>query len=57
MPACLYLLGPDSRELNGRSVNVGDSLSGTSNRLLKNSLSLRERAGVRVFIFHLAFVF
>ncbi len=32
LPAYLYLLGPDSRGVNGRALNVGDFLSGTSNR-------------------------
>lgn len=32
MPAYLYLLGPDSRGVNGRALNVGDFLSGAPNR-------------------------
>ena len=32
MPAYLYLLGPDSRDVNGRALNIGDFLSDTSCR-------------------------
>ena len=32
MPAYLYLLGPDSRDVNGRALDVGDFLPDTSDR-------------------------